>query len=278
MPRRSDAVAIACAALLVPLLASAQAPIRVVGPLPGIFRTPENGCASRSRTLVATSSQYFINADGGHASLEAGANVDTTLMSTVRQSSASGTQYLLYNGGIITAVPGLYVYLDTGRLRSVLSAGGSLYTDVGATVSAAGSFHVAWAVADRDGVLDLRLDGVDDDATPADISAQAAQSLANSHALVAGAYINGTSPVNGRAGIQAIWVGTAVSDANSLAISTAILAGTMTCSTLQTTYGATACWPMTGAAGANEADQIGSVTLTQVNSPGSADGPGLGCN
>lgn len=50
------------------------------------------------------------------------------------------------------------------------------------------------------------------------------------------------------------------------------------CTTLQSTYGATHCYSMDRAAGANEADHIGSTDLTQINSPGSADGPGDGCN
>lgn len=52
--------------------------------------------------------------------------------------------------------------------------------------------------------------------------------------------------------------------------------GVVDCATIQSTYGATHCYPMTGSAGANELDAIGSVDMTQINAPTSVDGPG--CN
>jgi hypothetical protein len=52
---------------------------------------------------------------------------------------------------------------------------------------------------------------------------------------------------------------------------------TLSCAAFET-LGATHCYPMNGAAGANELDRIGDVDLAQYNGVGSADGPGPGCN
>jgi hypothetical protein len=275
MPRRSDAVAIACAALLVPLLASAQAPIRVVGPLPSIFRTPDTECATSSRTFDG-STQYFSNANGSHAALEAGVGQDVAFELWFYLTSATGLQTLVYQGGVGASVPGVWAYQNNGRLYVQSADGAATYVSnsaVGAV--SAGSWHKLFIICDRDGDEQLYLD--DGGALDASPAACPDLTFGNTSAFTVGSYLTNYY-INGRmAGGFPWWVG---ADLSGLVASSATRYNggvPLPCSTLETTYGATACWPMDGAAGANEADQIGSVTLTQVNSPGSADGPGLGC-
>jgi hypothetical protein len=226
-----------------------------------------SSCATSSRTFDG-STQYLTNANGSHATLEAGAGVDTAAaVWFYNPGTSKGTLYS--NGG---SVPGTLLYVDaTGRLVGILYTAAGNHTAQVLTPLVGAGWHYGFLHADRDGLLTACLDA--SACKTVDISSKVAESLANTAALQFAKPTVGTM-FAGRIAISAVWVGTVPSVAQ---LQADYQAGVPVATCAAWSVAATSCWTFTGAAGANELDQIGSVDLTQVASPGSADGPGEGC-
>jgi hypothetical protein len=233
------------------------------------------GCPYKSRTFVATSTQYFTSANGSHSTLEAGVGQDSAILIRFKPTGTAGGYWLYYQGSDATARPGFGVFVvatgNTLRIRAADAAGAVTSDRLGSLTTA---WHTLLAGCDRDSTLQGYYDnGAGMDATPADCPDG---TFANAVALTVGALYTGASPANAYISEIGVWINT---DFTTLVTAKTALynAGEpLSCAVLRDTYGATACWGMNEAAGANEDDEIGAIDLTQVNAPGSADGPG--CN
>jgi hypothetical protein len=232
-------------------------------------------CSTKSRTFDATSSQYLYSANGDHAALEPDGTKDVAVYSWIRP--VSGMADSIFVQGDATSRPGWRLSYDGSVINAQAYDVDEARQSVGTTTLAT-EWYCVVAICERGSNLQIYVYDEDgngggaEDASPAPCPDGTFANAINFDVASNRAH---TSFYTGRFGTFAYF---ATADASGIVTNRAAACAEMLpCSTLQGTYGATACWAMDGDAGENEADEIGSVDLTQVNSPGSADGPGEGC-
>jgi hypothetical protein len=221
-------------------------------------------CATSSRTFNGTDQYFTATSDVGATSAFTAAcwfyveNTTATKTLVAEDDSSGGKRD--------------WNLLTTTKLQVTAFTGGSVKTAiVAAPLLTTYAWHLGAFAYNGVSTIRVSLDGA------AYTSTDMGGALDNDGpGLSVAAAHNGSLPFGGRIGACASWGSELTAGAASTLL--AIYSGTVTsCSDLETTYSAAHCWPMDGDAGANEEDAVGTVDLTQVNSPGSADGPGEGC-